>query len=243
MIPIRDDAPRFSTPYITYFLLVANALVFLFELSFQGPARQQLFSTFGFVPIKLTALFTGVHHVAINGAAVPVTPQTALIPLLTSMFIHASALHLIFNMWALWIFGDNVEDYLGHFWYLFLYLITGIIGTALHVVFNLHSAAPGVGASGAIAGIMGAYLILFPSARVTTWVPFLFIFIIRLPAWLVLGYWFLLQFLSGAATTIAYARQTESGIAFWAHVGGFVAGVALIKLFPRRPRRYHFVGW
>ncbi len=243
MIPIRDDAPRFSRPYVTYFLVLANTLVFLFELTFRVAERQQLFFTFGFVPLKITALLTGAHHVIIGGVNVPVTPQTALIPLLTSMFLHASPLHLIINMWFLWIFGDNVEDYLGHFWYLTLYLIAGIIGTGLHVAFNPVSTAPGVGASGAIAGIMGAYLILFPSARVTTLVPFLFIFFIRLPAWLVLGYWFVLQFLSGAATAIAYSSQSSSGIAFWAHVGGFVAGVALIKLFPRRPRRYHFVGW
>jgi membrane associated rhomboid family serine protease len=244
MIPIRDDAPRFATPYVTYFLIVVNTLVFLFELTFPGPERQQLIYTFGFVPAKITALFSGAHSVAINGAVLPVTAQTALIPVLTSMFMHAGWLHLIINMWFLWIFGDNVEDYLGHFWYLMLYLTAGIIGTGLHTALNPGSAAPGVGASGAIAGVMGAYLILFPSARVTTLVPFFFLFFIRLPAWLVLGYWFLLQFLSGAATSIAYSSQTSgSGIAFWAHVGGFAAGAALIKMFPRRPRRYHFVGW
>jgi membrane associated rhomboid family serine protease len=244
MIPIRDDAPRFSTPYVTYFLIGVNALVFLFELTFPGPERQQLIFTFGFVPAKIAALFTGAHYVSIAGAVFPVTVQTALVPVLTSMFLHAGWLHLIINMWFLWIFGDNVEDYLGHFWYLSLYLTAGIIGTLLHTALNPMSPVPGVGASGAIAGIMGAYLILFPSARVTTLVPFFFLFFIRLPAWLVLGYWFVLQFLSGAATAIAYSSQTsEGGVAFWAHVGGFVSGVALIKLFPRRPRRYHFVGW
>lgn len=244
MIPIRDDAPRFSTPYVTYFLLTLNALVFLFELSFRGADRDALMFTFGELPIKITALLTGVHHVSIPGVGmVPVTPQTALIPLLTSMFMHAGWLHLIFNMWALWIFGDNVEDYLGHFWYLAFYLVTGLAAAALHTALNPLSAVPSVGASGAIAGVMGAYLILFPSARVTTLVPFFFLFFVRLPAWLVLGYWFVLQFLSGAATSIAYSSQMTGGVAFWAHVGGFVSGVALIKLFPRRPRRYHFVGW
>lgn len=244
MIPIRDDAPRFSTPYVTYFLLAANVVVFLFELTFPGPERQQLFFTFGFLPIRATALLSGSHYVSIQGAVLPVTPQSAFLPALTSMFMHAGWLHLIFNMWWLWIFGDNVEDYLGHFWFLTFYLVTGIVATAVHAAFNPMSTAPSVGASGAIAGIMGAYLILFPSARVTTLVPFFFLFFVRLPAWLVLGYWFVLQFLSGAATSIAYSTQTSgSGVAFWAHVGGFAAGVAIIKLFPRRPRRYHFVGW
>ncbi len=244
MIPIRDDAPRFSTPYVTYFLIAVNVVVFLFELTFPGPERQQLIFTFGFVPIKITALLTGAHHVSVAGARLPVTVQTSLVPVLTSMFMHGGWLHLIINMWFLWIFGDNVEDYLGHFYYLALYLTAGITGTLLHTALNPLSAVPGVGASGAIAGIMGAYLVLFPSARVTTLVPFFFFFFVRLPAWLVLGYWFVLQFLSGTATAIASTTQTSgSGIAFWAHVGGFIAGIALVKLFPRRPRRYHFVGW
>jgi len=244
MIPIRDDAPRFSTPYVTYFLLALNTVVFLFELTFPVPQRDQLMFTFGEVPIKITALLTGVHNVSLpTVGVVPVTAQTALIPVLTSMFMHAGWLHLIFNMWALWIFGDNVEDYLGHFWYLVFYLVAGLAAAALHTVLNTMSVIPSVGASGAIAGVMGAYLILFPSARVTTLVPFFFLFFIRLPAWLVLGYWFVLQFLSGTATAIAYSNQTTGGIAFWAHVGGFVAGVALIRLFPKRPRRYHFSGW
>ncbi|HET8666863.1 MAG TPA: rhomboid family intramembrane serine protease [Terriglobales bacterium] len=243
MIPIRDDAPRFATPYVTYFLLGLNVAVFLFELTFGGPQRNQLMFEFGFLPVKITALLSGAHGVAIPGATLPVTFQTAVVPIFTSMFMHASWLHLIFNMWALWIFGDNIEDYLGHFWYLLFYLVSGLAAAALHTALNPMSAVPSVGASGAIAGVMGAYLILFPSARVTTLVPFFFLFFVRLPAWLVLGYWFVVQFLSGAATSIAYSNQTGGGVAFWAHVGGFIAGIALIKLFPRRPRRYHFVSW
>lgn len=244
MIPIRDDAPRFSTPYITYVLLGLNILVFLFELTFATPQRNALMFEFGFLPIKVTALFSGANTVLLQGGvAVPVTAQTALIPIFTSMFMHASWLHLIFNMWALWIFGDNIEDYLGHFWYLVFYLTSGLAAAALHTMLNPTSAIPSVGASGAIAGVMGAYLVLYPTARVTTLLPlFVFFTFINLPAWLVLGYWFIVQFLSGAATSIAYSNQTSGGgVAFWAHVGGFVAGIALIKLFPRRPRRYHFV--
>jgi rhomboid family protein len=244
MIPIRDDTPRFSTPYITYFLVALNTVVFLFELTFPVPQRDLLMCTFGEVPLRITALLTGVHHVNLPIAGlVNVNAQTALVPVLTSMFMHAGWLHLIFNMWFLWIFGDNLEDYLGHFWYLVFYLVAGAAGAALHTALNPLSPIPSVGASGAIAGVMGAYLVLFPSARVTTLVPFFFIFFVRLPAWLVLGYWFVLQFLSGTATAIAYSNQTTGGVAFWAHVGGFAAGVALIKLFPKRPRRYHFAGW
>ena len=162
-----------------------------------------------------------------------VTADNAFVPVLTSMFLHASWLHLIFNMWWLSIFGDNVEDYLGHFRYLLFYLLAGLGTATLHFILNSGSQIPSVGASGAIAGVMGAYLILFPTARVLTLVPLVvFITFIHLPAWLVLGFWFVLQFLSGAATSIAYSNQTSGGVAFWAHVGGFLTGIGLIKLFP-----------
>lgn len=230
MIPLRDDAPRYGTPYITYFLLALNILVFLFEVVLPASARQELMYAFGVVPIHVTGF--------VRGAAVPA--DAAFLPVLTSMFLHASWLHLISNMWVLWIFGDNVEDYLGHFKYLVLYLLAGLAASALHIAFNPLSRIPSVGASGAIAGVMGAYFILYPSARVLTLVPFFFVFFVYLPAWVVLGYWFVLQFLSGAATAIAVSDRTSGGIAFWAHVGGFVAGMVLIKLFPSRPRRFRY---
>ena len=124
----------------------------------------------------------------------------AILPIFTSMFLHGSWLHLIFNMWALWIFGDNVEDYLGHWLYLVFYLLCGVAAALLHTLFNIGSTVPSVGASGAIAGVMGAYFLLYPRARVLTLVPFFFVFFMWLPAWIVLGYWFVAQFLSGAAT-------------------------------------------
>jgi membrane associated rhomboid family serine protease len=130
-----------------------------------------------------------------------------------------------------------VEDRLGHFRYLLFYLATGLIATLTNLVFTLHSKIPSVGASGAIAGIMGAYFYLYPRARVLTWFGF---FVFWLPAWLVLGYWFVLQFLSGAATAITYASNATGGVAFWAHVGGFIAGLILIKLVPTRKRYYSF---
>src|SRR4029077_17395791 len=180
------------------------------------------------LPAKLPAAFHPGANVSVAGA---------FLPLLTSMFLHASWLHVIFNMWALWIFGDNVEDYLGHFRYLGFYLASGLIAAFVHIVFNWGSTVPTVGPSGAIAGVMGAYFVLFPSARVLTWV---FVFLTWFPAWVILGYWFVVQFLSGAVPAIAYSDQAAGGVAFWAHVGGFIAGLAMIKLLPSRPQRFSY---
>ena len=231
MFPIRDDAPKSSTPFINYFLVALNTLVFLFEVVLDPNSRNTLVFQFGIVPANITGLVTG----AADGSA-----TSAILPILTSMFLHGSWLHLIFNMWGLIIFGDNIEDYLGHFRYLVFYLLSGVVAGIVHVLFNFNSTIPIVGASGAIAGVMGAYFVLFPTARVLTLVPFFFIFFTWLPAWLVLGYWFVVQFLSGAATAIAYSQQTSGGIAFWAHIGGFAAGAALIKLFPAQRRRWSY---
>ncbi|MGZ4821744.1 MAG: rhomboid family intramembrane serine protease [Terriglobales bacterium] len=228
MIPLKDDTPRYSTPYVNYFLMALNTLIFLcMWLGVPAPA-QQVVNVFGFQPYRVTALISGSHAVS---------AELAFIPILTAMFMHASWLHLISNMWVLYIFGDNIEDHLGHFGYLVFYLLSGLAAALVHTFFNPLSRIPSVGASGAIAGVMGAYFVLFPSARVLTLVPFLFVFFLWLPAWIVLGYWFLVQFLSGAATSIAYSSQTGGGIAFWAHVGGFAAGLIMIKLFPSQRRR------
>jgi membrane associated rhomboid family serine protease len=225
MIPIRDDAPRSTTPFINYFLIALNTVMFLFE-SVLGPHARASFETqFGFVPVRVDRWLTGAEP-----------PAFALVPAFTSMFLHGSWLHLIGNMWFLVIFGDNVEDRLGHFRYLIFYLLCGLAATLTHLLFNLHSPIPSLGASGAIAGVLGAYFLLFPSARVLTWFGF---FILWLPAWLVLGYWFVIQFLSGAATSITIASQ-RGGVAFWAHVGGFLTGMILVKLVPARKRYYAF---
>jgi membrane associated rhomboid family serine protease len=235
MIPLRDDTPRFSAPYVTYFIIVLNVLVFLFELSVGGESRRALNSLiyqFGVVPLHF-------EHVVARWPASSVLGL--FLPILTSMFMHGSWLHIIGNMWVLWIFGDNIEDYLGHFTYLLFYLVSGVAAAVAHVLLNAGSNIPSVGASGAIAGVMGAYFVLYPRARVLTWFPPIFFF--HLPAWLVLGYWFLVQFLSGAATSIAETSQTSGGIAFWAHVGGFIAGIVLIKVLPERPRRYRYAAW
>jgi membrane associated rhomboid family serine protease len=234
MFPIRDDTPRFSTPYITYFIIALNVAVFLFELlvgAQSGRALNGLMYQFGVVPAHFDRALAGASN-----ASLPALSLT----ILTSMFLHASWLHIIGNMWFLWIFGDNLEDYLGHFSYLVFYLVSGVAAMFTHILLNAGSNVPALGASGAIAGVMGGYFVLYPRARVMMWFPPVFFF--HLPAWLVLGYWFLTQFLMGAMTSIAGSGAT-GGIAVWAHVGGFVAGIVLIKLMPERSGRNRYASW
>ncbi len=225
MIPIRDDAPHSTTPFINYFLIVLNLAVYFFQWTL-GPQSQRNFDfQFALIP----------HHVG-SWLAGSLPASYALLPFVSSMFLHAGWLHVGFNMWFLAIFGDNVEDSLGHFPYLIFYLLCGLGGNLLHFVFNFQSPVPSLGASGAIAGVMGAYFVLYPRARVLTWWIF---FIFWLPAWLVLGYWFLAQILSGA-TSFFTSSSGAGGVAVWAHVGGFVSGVLLIKLLPVRKNVYGF---
>ncbi len=239
MIPIRDDSPRTTTPYVTYFLVVLNSILYLYSLK-AGP---DFIRAFAFIPGKIPALLHGIPYIQGYGITYKVTTASTFIPVLTSMFLHANFLHVLSNMWFLWIFGDNVEDHLGHFLYLVFYFLCGFAATGLQYAFNSSSVVPNVGASGAIAGVMGAYFVLYPSARVLTLIPFFFLYFTWLPAWLMLGYWFVVQFLAGAATSITYAHTRGGGVAFWAHVGGFVAGLALIKLFPARVPRYRYTDW
>lgn len=232
MIPLRDDQPCFSTPFVNYFLIAANLVAFLWELSIGHRALTLFMVEFGVVPRHTLAVLAGHSHD---------TAATAILPLFTSMFLHASFLHVAGNMLFLWIFGDNVEDYLGHFRYLLFYLVSGLAASATHILLNLNSQVPSVGASGAIAGVMGAYFVLYPRARVLIWFPPIFLFYV--PAWLMLGYWFVGNFLSGTATAITETSQTSGGIAFWAHVGGFVAGILMAKVFHERQHRYRYGAW
>jgi membrane associated rhomboid family serine protease len=189
--------------------------------SYEVFARQ-----FGVVPSHLTAFLAGS----------PRYPLAAiLISFFTSMFLHAGWMHVLGNMWFLYIFGDNIEDYLGHFQYLVFYVLCGLIAMATQVAVYPNSNLPTVGASGAIAGVLGAYFILYPRARVLTW---FFVFVFYIPAWIMLGYWFVLQFLAGAVTlSVEQTGRDVGGVAVWAHVGGFVAGLVMVKLFPERARR------
>jgi hypothetical protein len=228
MLPIRDDQPRYSTPWVNYFLIGMNLVIYLFEASLDARSLDSLVRQFGVVPADLSAFLSGS----------PAHPLVAIVlPYFTSLFLHGSWMHVIGNMWFLYIFGDNVEDYLGHFKYLVFYLLTGVLAMGTHVAMNLHSAAPAVGASGAIAGVLGAYFVLYPRARVLTW---FFVFVIWVPAWIILGYWFVLNFLSGTATTLAVQSGNMGGVAFWAHVGGFISGALLVKVFGERKMRYPY---
>ena len=226
MFPIRDDQPRYSTPYVNIFLIALNILVYLFQASLD-PRSYELFARqFGVVPSHLAAFLAGSPRYPL-GAIV--------IPFFTSMFLHAGWMHVLGNMWFLYIFGDNVEDHLGHFQYLIFYVLCGLLAMATQVAVYPKSNLPTVGASGAIAGVLGAYFILYPRSRVLTW---FFVFVLYLPAWIVLGEWFVLQFAAGAATlSMAPRGRDVGGVAVWAHVGGFVAGLVMVKLFPERSRR------
>jgi membrane associated rhomboid family serine protease len=226
MLPLKDDQPRYSTPYVTWFLIGLNLLIFLFQSTLDPRNSELLARQFGEVPAHLAAFLSGSHRYTL--------PQVVL-PFFTSMFLHGNWEHVIGNMWFLFIFGDNVEDYLGHFTFLVFYLLSGLIAMGTQVAIYPQSTVPTIGASGAIAGVLGAYFVLYPRARVLTW---FFVFIVYIPAWFVLGEWFVIQFLSGAATlSTARAGRDMGGIAFWAHVGGFVAGIVMIKLFPERSQR------
>jgi membrane associated rhomboid family serine protease len=228
MLPIRDDQPRYSTPWVNYFLIGLNLVIFLFEFTLDPRSLDLLIRQFGVVPSHLGLFLSGSHRYPL---------PAVVLPFFTSMFLHGSWMHVIGNMWFLYIFGDNVEDYLGHFSYLVFYILAGLIAMGTQVLVNVNSTVPTVGASGAIAGVLGAYFILYPKARVLTW---FFVFVLWVPAWIILGYWFALQFLSGTATLLAFQGQNMGGVAFWAHVGGFISGALMVKLFPERARRYPY---
>jgi len=227
--PIRDTVPSRSLPLVTILLIAVNTVIFILEVAMGSRALSGFVARNGLVPSHVT-------YVLEHGQAVSVS---AFLPFFYSMFLHGGWLHLIGNMWFLWIFGDNVEDRLGHFKYLVFYLLCGLLGNAGHYVFNPASSMPTIGASGAIAGVLGAYAVSYPRARILV-LLFLFFFVqfVELPALLVLGLWFLLQFVNGAASLVA---STETGgVAWWAHIGGFVGGIVIFYLFRPRPK-YRYV--
>jgi membrane associated rhomboid family serine protease len=230
MFPLRDTVPSLRFPAVTIGLIVVNAFVFLFEL---GNTRglDAVFYQWGIVPCT----FTGTCHARLltpgGFRSVPLHPN--YLTLLSSMFLHGGWMHIIGNMWSLWIFGDNVEDRMGRAGFLCFYLLSGLAAGVLHIAFNTSSRVPTVGASGAIAGVMGAYLLLFPYARVVTLVPiFIFLQTIELPAVFFLGFWFLTNLLSGIGSLAAHTGA--GGVAWWAHIGGFLVG--LLWALPLRRR-------
>ena len=233
MFPLRDDNPISIVPIATIALIVLNVLVFFYQLSLSPGQTQMFVYEYGAIP----AVVAGTESLPLRLQAIP-----PVLSIFTSMFIHGGWMHLIGNMWYLWIFGDNIEEAMGRFRYLVFYFLTGFLASVSHILSNVGSTIPSIGASGAISGVLGAYLMLYPRARVLTLI-FLgwFIRLIYIPAGFVLGFWFILQLLSGSMSV----GQDAGGVAFWAHIGGFVAGMILVGIFKRRsirlfsPPRYH----
>jgi membrane associated rhomboid family serine protease len=231
MIPLRSETPRRSFPIVNVLLILANIAVFAYQLGLPPRAGNQLVQEFGLVPARAE---TALAH---PGAAL----GPALIPLVTSMFLHGGFLHILGNMLFLWVFGGNVEDNLGHGRYLGFYFICGIGAGLAQVVVNWGSKLPSIGASGAISGVMGAYIVLLPRSRILTLIPLLFFFFtMRIPALIILGYWFVIQFLSGVSTL---GDINQGGVAWWAHIGGFILGMFLVWGMRQQRRQPRYDYW
>jgi membrane associated rhomboid family serine protease len=220
MIPLRDVIPSRTTPYVTFTLIAVNTLVFFYQFSI-GNAVEEFILYFALIP----AAFSWVA-------------------VLTSMFLHGSLLHFGGNMLYLWIFGDNVEDRMGHGRFLVFYLLCGTAAALAQTIATPNSVVPMLGASGAIAGVMGAYFVLYPRSRIVTLLPlFIFFPIVEVPAIFFLGFWFAMQLLSGVGSlATATAGEPAGGIAFWAHAAGFIAGISGVWVF-RRPERQRVEWW
>jgi len=235
VIPLKDKNPSPVFPYVNLSIILVNVLAFFYELSL-GNSLQDFIYHYGIVPARYFNVQISHYFSLVN--QIP--------PLFASMFLHGGWLHLIGNMWTLYIFGDNVEGHLGHFRYLMFYLLCGLMAALIHLFTNLHSQMPTIGASGAIAGIMGAYFLLYPNARIVTLVfIFFFITMIEIPAYVFLGFWFFIQFFNGAFSVLSGANRF-GGIAWWAHIGGFGGGILLVKTVfssPRLPKKRSRRSW
>lgn len=214
MIPLKDINPSRTTPFVNITIILINVAVFFYQVTLPVGAQKAFIFSHGAIPGRIAALTAG------HGTA-----EVALTPLFTSLFLHGGLMHLLGNMLFLYIFGDNVEDYFGHIGYLLFYLTCGIGAGLVHVAFNWHSAIPAIGASGAISGVMGAYILLFPRARILT---FFFVFLIPIPAFFILAYWFVFQFLEALSTV---GSSSPGGVAVWAHVGGFLIGMGITVIY------------
>jgi hypothetical protein len=223
MIPLRDRNPSGSFPLVTLAIIAGCTVTFFFELS--APSLQQLFASYALIPARVT--------LGLESGAGPLGALGVLTPFITSMFLHGGWLHLIGNMWYLWIFGDNVEDVLGPVRFLLFYFLCGVAAGVTHVLVSPGSAVPTVGASGAIAGVLAGYASLFPRARVLTLIPLVFYFpIVELPAVALLVLWFVIQALTGV---LSLGAPGSGGVAWGAHVGGFLAGLVLVRIL--KPRK------
>jgi len=241
MIPLRDDQPCKSFAFVNYSIIAVNLAVFGYEMSVRArgyPAWRDMLMRYGTVPHHFELAFTGSSQYTISGA---------FLSILTAMFMHASILHIIGNMWVLWIFGDNIEDHLGHIEYLLFYLLCGFLASMVHIYANPNLDIPAVGASGAIAGVMGAFLLRYPLARVQMLVIFSLLAanVVWMPAWGMLGFWFFFQFIGVILAQVLQPHvphTTGGGVAYWTHVGGFLIGMVLIKIIPG-PAQYAHGGW
>jgi membrane associated rhomboid family serine protease len=226
MFPILNAAPSRSPPLITWALIAANSLVFLYERSLSPDELEAFLRRFALIPALYFTPNFDLGYALSNWE-----------PFFTNMFLHGGWLHLIFNMWALWLFGGTVEDRMGPARYLVFYLACGFLASVTHAVVNPESTEPALGASGAIAGVMGCYMRLFPWARIVTVIPVLFFpFFFELPALVVIGFWFAVQVLNGAGAL--FMTSAGGGIAYWAHIGGFLAGLLVGPLLVRSEQRY-----
>lgn len=228
MLPIRDTVQSKTLPIVTIGLIVVNSIVFFFQLSL-GHHLDGFVGTFGLIPVRFIHMMEKGNYIA------------GLMPLFTCMFLHGGWFHIIGNMWYLWIFGDNVEDRVGHAKYFIFYVLCGLLSGLTHTLMNPNSGIPTVGASGAIAGVMGAYIILYPRAKIWTLIPILFfVQFFEIPAFIFLGFWVLMQLLIGAFSS--NMGPLSGGVAWWAHIGGFATGAILIFVFKKRvknmPKQY-----
>ncbi|GIV28474.1 MAG: rhomboid family intramembrane serine protease [Bacteroidia bacterium] len=228
MFPIADTIPSSRVPLMNYFLILLNTIIFFFEIILPDDALELFFFHFGLVPARYTnfefAIETGLN-------------PNNYFPFFTNMFLHSGWAHIIGNMWTLYIFGDNVEDKMGPWKYLLFYILCGLSASLTHYYINPDSTIPAVGASGAISGVMGAYMLLFPRSRIIfLFVLFFFIDFIQIPAFIYLLFWFLGQLMSGTVSLFVLP-QNVGGIAFWAHIGGFVGGILIYKFFIQSKRK------
>ncbi|NQT96990.1 MAG: rhomboid family intramembrane serine protease [Candidatus Marinimicrobia bacterium] len=237
-IPYRDDNPRILTPYVTYVILAINILVFLFQLSLDPRSDYEFTLSYGLIPAKVIGVANdtiiqdheiNLRQVTKRSINLEAQPHTPLITIFTSMFMHGGLGHLLFNMLFLWIFADNMESGLGHRRFAIFYLLSGVGAALIQILMNISSISPMIGASGAIAGVLGAYMFRYPRARVHVFVFLLFfITTMRVPAFIVLGLWFLTQLSNGLGSL---GINTTGGVAWFAHIGGFLTGVILDRIF------------
>ncbi|WP_129410060.1 rhomboid family intramembrane serine protease [Marinitoga lauensis] len=224
MFPLRDINPSSKRPVVTIALIIINVIIFLFEVFLPSDLREAFIQYYGFVPAELTKaiVYKSIGYFGVN-----------IFTIFTSMFLHGGFMHIIGNMWALWLFGDNVEDKLGHFKFLIVYFISGFIASFTHYIFNFNSPVAAIGASGAIAGVMGIYFILFPLAKIQTlFIILIFPFFVNIPSFIYIGIWFLSQIFNGVLTL--FGPNYGSGVAWWAHIGGFIFGSYIAKKYKEK---------